>query len=111
VLLWNERSLTDLRAGIKHIRVGYHLASIIEMGQSPPDQFIDAKLFRPSNFDGAIDRLSDSHPAYSTRDIIGGHGLKHCIRQTHLLAVKRNVRKLFEKFEELGRAHDRIWNR
>jgi len=51
--------------------------------------------------------LADSDSAQSSCDIIGGHRLEERIRQTHLLAVERNVGKLpsveFEKLRSPGR--------
>src|SRR5215469_10489529 len=111
VFVWDESTLADLRAGIERVRVDDDLSRIIERGQPQPDKFIHSELFRASNFDDTVDRLSDSHLPDRACDIVGSHRLKQCIGQTHLLAVERNVGELFEKFEELGRMHDRVRNR
>src|SRR5262249_32962782 len=93
VFVWDESSLADLRAGIKSVRVGDDLASIIESSQPPAHEFIHAKLFRPSHFHGAVEGLAGSDSSYGTCDIVGGHRLKQRIGHAHFLAIERNVGK------------------
>src|SRR5690242_2614704 len=60
----DQRSLTELRAGISRTRIGDDLTRIIELCQAPADEFIQSKLFRPPDFDGALYRLADCYPAH-----------------------------------------------
>src|SRR5690348_5283712 len=54
IIFRNERSLLDLDPVVARVRVGDDLTRIFPRGKCPPDEFIQAKLFRPSNFHGAI---------------------------------------------------------
>jgi len=111
VVAGDQRALLDFRTRVSGVRVSDDLARIIERCQSPPYKFIDAKRFGAPNFDSAVDGLSDSDPAHSSCDIIGGHRLEKCIRQTHLRAVEGNVGKLLQEFEKLCRLDDRLGDR
>jgi len=56
IIAWKQCSLADLRSVVKRLWVGDDFAGIFERGQAPPDEFIQAKLFRPSNFDDGVYR-------------------------------------------------------
>src|SRR5258705_432468 len=56
VLTRHQRLIRDSRPRVKGVRVGDDLAWIFERGQAPPYEFIDAKLFRPPDFDDAVHR-------------------------------------------------------
>src|SRR5712671_4695471 len=83
--------LTDLRSRVTRIWISDDFARIVERGQAPPDQFIQAKLLRASNLDYAVHRLTYRDPGHGSRDIVGGHRLEKRIWQSHLFAVERNV--------------------
>src|SRR5262249_38856023 len=97
-----------LRPGITRFRVSDDLARIFECGQSLLNQLIQAKLFRASDFDGAVYRRTFCDPANRARDIVGSHRLKKHGWHTHLLAVEGNVGELLEELEELRRMHNRV---
>jgi len=58
VLARNQCSLADFRSRIKSIWISNDFAGIFECGQASPHEFIQAKLFRASNFDDAVYRLT-----------------------------------------------------
>src|SRR6266404_4717361 len=76
ILAGNYRPLTDFCTRVLGVWISDHLARIVKRRQSPAYQFIEAKRFRASNFDSAIDGRSDSDTAHSTCYIIGGHRLE-----------------------------------
>src|SRR5215470_3681195 len=75
VIARNEGFLSEPRSRIARVRVSDHFAGIFEGGQAPPNQFIQTKLFRPSNFDGAIYRRAHPDPAYGSCHIVSSHRL------------------------------------
>src|SRR5205823_3822660 len=84
---------------VKRFWVGDDLARIFDCGQSLPDQFVDAKLFRASYFDSAIYRRTYCNPAYSARDIVGSHRLEKHRWQTHVVAGEGNVGEALEELQ------------
>src|SRR5207247_381014 len=106
----HQCSKGHLRTGVTRFRVSDNLARIFQYGQSLPDQFVHAKLFRACDFDNAIYRRTYCDPGYATRDIVGSHRLEKYRWQTHLVAVEGNVGEAFEELEELRRMDDRVGN-
>jgi hypothetical protein len=105
VIVRNQCSFAQSRSRVKRVRVSDDFAGIVERGQAPPDQVIDAKLFRAANFDYAVYRLTYGNPAHATRNIVGGHRLEKHMWQMHLIADHRNVGQAFEELEKLRRTH------
>src|SRR5712692_6664982 len=101
-------SLADFRSRVTRVWISDDFAGIFERGQTPPHQVIHAKLFRASNFDDAVYRLTHCNLAYGTRDIVGGHRLEKHRWQTHLAAADGNVSETLEELEELRRMHDGV---
>ena len=93
VIARNQCFLADFRSRVKRVWVSDDFAGIFECGQAPPDEFIQAKLFRASNFDDAIYRLTYCDLAYATRDIVGSHRLEKHRWQMHLVADRRKCRQ------------------
>ena len=54
---------TDFRSRVTGVWISHDFAGIFEWDQAPPDEFIQAKLFRASNFDSAIYRRAHRDPA------------------------------------------------
>src|SRR5437899_1107629 len=108
VIARNQCSLADFRSRVTRVWISDDFARIFEQGQAPPYQFIQAKLFRASNFDSAIYRRAYRDPSYGTRDVVGSHRLEKHMWQMHLFAVERNVGKALEELEELRRMHDGV---
>src|SRR5260370_7895317 len=75
VIARKQCSFTDFRSRVTSIWVSNNFTWIFERGQAPPDQFIQAKLFRSRDFDGAICRRADRDPSHIPRYIVGGHRL------------------------------------
>src|SRR5258707_13283465 len=53
-LIGNQRPLAHLDAVVPPVRVGDHLAGIPKRRQGPSGEFIQMKLFRPPDFNGAL---------------------------------------------------------
>src|SRR3954468_6912701 len=53
-LIGNQRPLAHLDAVVPPVRVGDHLAGIPKRRQGPSGEFIQTKLFRPPDFNGAL---------------------------------------------------------
>jgi hypothetical protein len=100
--------LADLRSVVTRVWVSDDFAGIFERGQASPDQLVHAKLFRASNFDHAIYRLTYCNPTHGTRDIVGGHRLEKHWGQMDLVADHGDVGKALEELEELRRMHDGV---
>src|ERR1041385_2143765 len=110
VIARNECSLADFRARIKRIWVSNDFAGIFECGQTPPNQVINAKLFRSPYFHDAIYRRAYRNTGYATRDIVGSHRLEKHMWQTHFAVHDGNVGEALKELEELRRMHDGIRN-
>src|SRR5258706_2460999 len=108
VIAGNQRFLAEFRSRITSVWISDDFAGIFKRDQSPPDEFIHAKLLRASNFDDAVERLVYRDPAHRTRDIVGGHRLEKHMWQSHLFAVEGNVGKALEELEELRRLNDGV---
>src|SRR5882762_3339098 len=104
----NQCSLADFRSRVTRVWISDNFARIFERGQAPPDEFIQAKLFRASNLDDAVYRRAYCNSSHGTRDIVGSHRLEEHRRQMHLVAVDGNVGKALEELEELRRVHDGV---
>jgi hypothetical protein len=104
----NQCSLAEFRPRVTRVWIRDDFAWIFERGQAPPDEFIDAKLFRACNFDDAVYRLTYCNPTHGTRDIVGSHRLEKHMWQSHSFAVEGNVGKPLEELEELRRMHDGV---
>ena len=104
VVAGNECALAHLHAVVARVRVSDNLARILACGQTPPDEFIETKLFRPPYFNGAIHWWAHRDPAYRTGDIVGRHGLDEHRWQAHLVAVGGKIGDALDEFEELRRA-------
>src|SRR6266851_199862 len=111
ILVRKQCSLAEFCPSVKRFRISDDFAGIFERGQAPPDKFIDAKLFRASNFDDIVYRRAYCNSSHGARDIVGSHRLEKHMWQTHLVAVRGNVGEAFEELEELRRMHDRVRNR
>ena len=72
----DQRALTKFRAGVSGVLVNDDFARIFECGQAPLDEFIHAKLLRPSNFDDAIYWLTYCNPGHTTCNVVSGHRLE-----------------------------------
>ena len=54
VIVRNQCPLAHRDTGVARVGVGDYLARIVARSQVPPDEVIQPKLFRPSDFNGAI---------------------------------------------------------
>src|SRR5256885_4409917 len=106
VIARNQCSLADFRSRVTRVWISDDFARIFEQGQAPPYQFIQAKLFRASNFDSAIYRRAYRDPSYRTRDIVGSHRLGKHTWQKHPFAVGRKIGQGPEGIEEPRRMHE-----
>lgn len=108
VFFGNECAFGHLYAVVSCLRVSDNLSLIFACGQASPDKFIEAELFRPPYFHGAIHRCARRNAGYRTRDIVSGHGLDKCRWQMHLVAPGGEIGNALEEFIELRRADDRV---
>ena len=81
-------SLAELCPGVKRIRISNDFAGIFELGQLPPDKFIDTELFRASDFDDTVYRWAYCNSSHGARDIVRSHRLEKHMWQSHLFAVE-----------------------
>ena len=72
------------------------------------DKFIEAKLIRPSDLNGAIQGFAGCDFGHRTRDIIACHRLNECGRHPHFTALGRIVDDLLYEFEKLRGADDGV---
>src|SRR6266851_2048518 len=108
VIARNQCFLAEFRPRVKRIGVSDDFAGIFERGQALSDQFIDAKLFRTSNFDDAVYRRAYRDSSNGACDIVGGHRLEEHMWQMHFALDHGNVGEALEKFKELRRVNDRV---
>src|SRR5947207_90341 len=108
VMARNECSLADFRARIKRLWVRDNFAGIFEGGQTPPDQFVEAKLLRSTNFDDAVYRRAHCDSSHRGRHIVGSHRLEKHRRQMHLLADHGNVGDPPNELKELRGMNDGV---
>src|SRR5580704_14408690 len=108
VLFGNECAFGHLYAVVSRLWVSDNFSRILECSQASPDKFIEAELFRPSYFYGAIHRGPRRDAAYLTGDIVSGHRLDKCSWQVHLVALGGEIGDALNEFIELRSADDRI---
>src|SRR4051794_5153402 len=107
-IVGNQCSLADHCPGVKCSRVSDNFTGISECSQSPAHELVDAKLFRPSDFDSAIYRGTYRDLGHSAGNIVGCHRLEKHRWQMHFSFYDRNVGKALEEFEKLRRVDDRV---
>ena len=88
VVFGNKCSLLHLDAVVASVRVSDNFARILACGQTPPNKFIEAKLFRTAYFNGAIHRCAQRNLGHRTGDIVGSHGLDKHRWQAHFVSVE-----------------------
>src|ERR1041385_1284177 len=108
VIARKQGPLADLCPGVKRFGVSDDFTGIFEFGQPSPNQFIQAKLLRASNFDDTVYRRAYCNPCHGTRDIVSSHRLEKHMGQMHLAVFDGNIGKALEELKELRCMHDRI---
>src|SRR5262245_32871037 len=101
VIARNQCPIADFRPGVKRFRIRDDFAGIFEGGQPPPNQIIQAKLFRPSYLHDAVYGRAYRDPAYGTRDVVSSHRLEKHGRQTHHFALGGDVGEALKELKEL----------
>src|SRR5437868_4610082 len=87
----NQCFLANFRSRVTRVWISDDFAGIFERRQTPPDKFIQAKLFRATNFDDAVCWLTYRNFAHSSRDVVRGHRLEEHGWQMHLAVNDGNV--------------------
>src|SRR6516164_796324 len=89
--------------------VAHDLAWIVGRGKGGPDEVVHAALFGAGDVGDAVGRIADRCLGDGRGDVLGGDGLERTIRQPDRVAVGCRIGNGVDEFEELSRAHDRIW--
>jgi hypothetical protein len=110
VIVRKQRALAHLDAVVARMRLRDYLARILARSQVPSGEFIQAKLFRASDFNCAIHGCARRDSGHCTGYIFGCHRLEERGRQAYLVTHRGKIGDRLYELEELRRADDRVWN-